>query len=79
MIEEVDEVIDEMIEKKNVKMDSTFNVAIINVLWQIVASKRFDPHAAGMIWCFDLRNKIPPRFFAITPVLQIFHTKFDFC
>jgi len=46
MIEEADEVIDEMINEKNVKMDSTFNVAIVNVLWQIVASKRFDPNAA---------------------------------
>ena len=32
MIEEIDDVIDEMIQKKNVTMDSTFNVAIINVL-----------------------------------------------
>ena len=45
MLEEVDDVIDDMIQKKNVKMESTFNVAIINVLWQIVASKRFDPKA----------------------------------
>lgn len=56
MIEEVDEVIDEMIEKENVTMDSTFNVAIINVLWQIVASKRFDPHASDTKRMMTLLN-----------------------
>ena len=46
MIEEVDEVIEKVANQKTVVMDGTFNTAIINVLWQIVASKRFDPEAA---------------------------------
>ena len=43
MVEEVDEIIENMLKEGIVKMDSTFNNGIINVLWQIVASKRFDP------------------------------------
>nr|AKH03506.1 cytochrome P450 3041B1 [Paracyclopina nana] len=41
MIEEVDVLIDQL--DGLTSMDSTFNTPIINVLWQIVASKRFDP------------------------------------
>ena len=45
MVEEVDQVIDKLLESENgiVTMHNTFNTAIINVLWQIVASKRFEP------------------------------------
>ena len=40
MLYEVDDVIDDMIQKKNVTMDNTFDVATLNVLWQTIASKR---------------------------------------
>ena len=45
MVQEVDYVIDKLLEHSgsSVKINSTFNAAIINVLWQIVASKRFEP------------------------------------
>jgi len=56
MIEEVDEVIDEMVAKKNVNMDTNFNVAVVNVLWKIVASKRFDPQAADTKRMMSLLN-----------------------
>ena len=42
MVEEVDEIIETMLKEGNVKMESTFNNGIVNVLWQIVASKRLD-------------------------------------
>ena len=45
MIEEVDQLIDKLIKTQRngvVEILGTFNIAIINVLWQIVASKRFD-------------------------------------
>ena len=46
MVEEADEVIDTMLKDNTdngkVEINSTFNTAVINVLWQIVASKRFD-------------------------------------
>ena len=46
MVEEADIVIDKLIEQsqkdENVEIKNNFNTAIINVLWQIVASKRFD-------------------------------------
>jgi methyl farnesoate epoxidase/farnesoate epoxidase len=43
MTEEVDDVIDKLLDSQNntVKIESTFNTAIINVLWEIVASKRY--------------------------------------
>ena len=45
--EEADELINSLIEVNEangeVKMDTNFNVAVINVLWKLVASKRFDP------------------------------------
>ena len=47
MIYEADEVIDKMLEKKENEMDITFNIAVINVLFEIVGSKRFDPNSAG--------------------------------
>ena len=45
MVQEVDYVIDKLLECNDsiVEINSTFNTAIINVLWQIVASKRFEP------------------------------------
>ena len=73
MLEEVDDVIDEMIQKKNVTMESTFNVAIINVLWQIVASKRFDPNAADtkrMMALLNLQFKAGPKSFKLFPFLR---------
>merc|ERR1712018_604485 len=48
MIEEVDQLIDKLIKTQRngvVEILGTFNIAIINVLWHIVASKRFDPEA----------------------------------
>ena len=51
MIYEADEVIDKMLEKKVNEMDITFNIAVINVLFEIVGSKRFDPNSEGqVIW-----------------------------
>ena len=47
MIYEADEVIDKMLEKKVNEMDITFNIAVINVLFEIVGSKRFDPNSTG--------------------------------
>ena len=46
MVQEVDWVIDKLLESEDgiAVIDSTFNTAIINVLWQIVASKRFEPN-----------------------------------
>ena len=45
MVQEVDYVIDKLLQccDSTVEINSTFNTAIINVLWQIVASKRFEP------------------------------------
>ena len=43
MIEEADQLIDKLFEKNPngiVEIQGTFNIAIINVLWEIVASKR---------------------------------------
>ena len=57
MIQEVDEVIDSMLHLKVVEMDGTFNIAIINVLWEIVASKRFDHNASDTKQMMDLLNK----------------------
>ena len=47
MIYEADEVIDKMLEKKENEMNITFNIAVINVLFEIVGSKRFDPNSTG--------------------------------
>ena len=73
MLEEVDDVIDGMITKKNVTMESTFNVSIINVLWQIVASKRFDPNAEDtkrMMALLNLQFKSGPKCFNLIPFLR---------
>ena len=43
MVEEVDYVIEKMAQEKTVLCETTYNTAIINVLWQIVASKRLEP------------------------------------
>merc|ERR1712141_91915 len=45
MVHEVDQVIDKFLEAENgiVEIKSSFNTAVLNVLWQIVASKKFDP------------------------------------
>ena len=64
-----------MIRQKNVTMDSTFNVAIINVLWQIVASKRFDPNAADtqrMMALLNMQFKAPFKGFDFFPILRKF-------
>ena len=51
MCDEADDVINRLLEAASkdkdsvVKIQGTFNTSIINVLWQIVASKRFDPDA----------------------------------
>ena len=44
MVQEVDTLIDNFLEAKDnvVKMENNFSASIINVLWQIVASKRFE-------------------------------------
>ena len=48
-----------MINSQNgvVHMKGTFNTAIINVLWQIVASKRFDPDAQDTLEMMDMLNR----------------------
>ena len=58
MQDEVDEVIDKLLQIKTgiIEMDSTFNTAIINVLWQIVASKRFDPDSSDTKRMMSLLN-----------------------
>ena len=46
MVEEADGVIERMLQNPNglVKMEAVFNVAVVNVLWQMIASKKFDPN-----------------------------------
>ena len=54
-------------------MDSTFNVAIINVLWQIVASKRFDPNAEDtkrMMALLNMQFKAGFKAFNFFPFLR---------
>ena len=45
IIEEADLLIDKLLQAKNgiVEIKNTFNVPIINILWEIVASKKLDP------------------------------------
>ena len=60
MIEEVDQLIDKLIKTQRngvVEILGTFNIAIINVLWHIVASKRFDPEAEDTKKMMDMLNK----------------------
>merc|ERR1712012_233218 len=44
-VEEADQVIDSFLNTKDgiIQMKNNFNAALINVIWQIVASKKFDP------------------------------------
>ena len=60
MIEEADDVISRMLQTSQngvVQMKGTFSTAIINVLWQIVASKRFDPDAQDTKEMMDMLNR----------------------
>ena len=57
MVEEVDYVIEKMAEEKDVLLETTYNTGIINVLWQIVASKRFEPDAPDTKRMIGLLNK----------------------
>eukprot|EP00093_Oithona_nana_P013662 13662.XXX_526995_528524_1 [CDS] Oithona nana genome sequencing. len=60
MIEEADDVIFRMLknsERGIVQMRGTFSTAVINVLWQIVASKRFDPDAQDTKEMMDMLNR----------------------
>ena len=41
-----------------VKIDSTFNAPIINVLWQIVANTRFDPKDGETKKLMDMLNSL---------------------
>ena len=60
MIEEVDDAIFRMLKSQDgiVHMKGNFNAAIINVLWHIVASKRFDPDAEDTKEMMEKLNKI---------------------
>ena len=60
MIEEVDDAIERMLKFKDgiVHMRGNFNAAIINVLWHIVASKRYDPDAEDTKEMMDKMTKI---------------------
>ena len=60
MIEEVDQLIDKLIKTQRngvIEIHGTFNIAIINILWQIVASKRFDPEAEDTKNMLDMLTK----------------------
>ena len=60
MIEEVDQLIDKLIKTQRngvIEIHGTFNIAIINILWQIVASKRFDPEAEDTKNMMDMLTK----------------------
>ena len=75
MVEEVDGVLDDMIKGQSDKViiDNTFNIAIINVLWQIVASKRFDPEAADtqrMMYLLNMQFKTGFSILNFIPLLK---------
>ena len=84
MVQEVDELVDKFLESKDgiVQMNGTFSVAIINVLWQIVASQRFEPENPETKVIMDMVNS---QFqtgviqFMIRPFFSQFlpHTKLD--
>ena len=60
MIEEADQLIDNLLARNPngvVEIQGTFNIAIINVLWEIVASKRFDPDAQDTKIMMEMLNK----------------------
>ena len=46
------------IQNGEVKIDSTFNTPIINVLWQIVANTRFDPKDSETKKLMDMLNSL---------------------
>ncbi len=61
--DEANEVIGSMLSEASVrngevKIDSTFNAPIINVLWQIVANTRFDPKNAETKKLMDMLNSL---------------------
>ena len=63
MVQEADLVIDRLKESENgiAVIDSTFNIAIMNVLWQIVASKRFEmnhPETERMMYMINASFKV---------------------
>ena len=66
MIYEADEVIDKMLDKKVNEMDITFNIAVINVLFEIVGSKRFDPNSTGQKYKKEIVVS------SILPIKQVF-------
>ncbi len=63
MCEEADDILNRLIETAAkdkdsvVKIESTFNTSIINVLWQIVASTRFDPDSPKTKEVMDCLNE----------------------
>ncbi len=64
MCDEADDILNRLIAtaSKNkdsvVKIESTFNASIINVLWHIVASKRFDPESPRTKEVMGKLNKV---------------------
>lgn len=77
MVEEVDEVIDTMLKTTDgkVEINSTFNTAIINVLWQIVASKRFDAKDKDTKTIMNTINHMVSAGFAVKSFLPTFLAK----
>jgi len=77
MVEEIDAVIDELLKHKDqsVEINSTFNTAIINVLWQIVASKRFDAKDKDTKIIMDTINDMVSSGFAVKSFLPTFLAK----
>ena len=55
-VEEADQVIDSFLNTKDgiIQMKNNFNAALINVIWQIVASKKFDPEDEQTKYIIDL-------------------------
>ena len=78
MIEEVDDVISRMLQNPRgiVEIKGTFNIPIINVLWQIVASKRFDPDAQDTKEMMTMLNKQFSSGFTATKFLPFFICQF---
>ena len=64
MVREVDFVIDQLLESKDgiVEMRNTFNVGIINIFWQIVADKRFEPGNTETDDMIDTVNSLVSNF-----------------
>ena len=88
MNQEADQLIDKLLEAKNgeIEMHNTFNIAVVNVLWQIVASKRYDPtspEAESMIQIvnnpiqdFNIFNLLPTIFRNVQSVKMQDHSLF---